>query len=109
MRLDGTKDDRMLSPDAVAVDADDNLYVTDTDAEGLIYVLQEVGMVQVINPKGELLFCFGHYGVEAGEFKNSLGIFIDPTNRFYVADTGNLRVQVFQIRNEQTVLHAAGR
>jgi DNA-binding beta-propeller fold protein YncE len=237
MRIDGTKNDRMLSPDAVAVDADDNLYVTDTkrgmievfnaagnfkklignfkgegtfqqpnsiaidrqsgriyvadtprhlvlilnhdgreigrigkrgggsapaefnlptylalrgqelfvldkrneriqvfnleghykreiksgglafasaaglavDAEGIIYVLQDIGLVQVINPNGELLFCLGHYGVEAGEFKDSRGIFIDSTDRFYVADTGNLRVQVFQVTNEGKVVHTAAR
>lgn len=79
------------------------------DAEGLIYLLQDIGLVQVINPKGELLFSFGHYGVGVGEFKDPLGISIDSANRFYVADTGNLRVQVFQITNKKTEIRTAGR
>ena len=66
------------------------------DAEGLVYLLQDVGAVQVVNPKGELLFRFGQYGLKPGEFKGSLGIFVDTTDRFYVADTGNLRGRSFR-------------
>lgn len=71
------------------------------DAEGLIYVLFDVDTVLVFNPQGERLFRFGNYGTEAGEFIDSKDIYIDSTDHIYVTDTGNNRVQIFQITNER--------
>jgi tripartite motif-containing protein 71 len=67
------------------------------DAQGLIYLLLDLNCVEVLNPKGELLFQFGGYGEAPGEFKNSQAIYIDSSGRLYVADTGNSRVEIFQI------------
>jgi len=67
------------------------------DSQGLIYLLFDVGYVEVFNPQGEPLFRFGHYGIEPGELKNSQAIYIDSSDRIYVTDTGNLRVEIFQI------------
>jgi DNA-binding beta-propeller fold protein YncE len=78
------------------------------DSCGRIYVLLNVGMIQVLNPLGEPLFQFGRYGIAAGEFKDAAGISIDPSDRLYVSDTGNQRVQIFQITSQAPVL-AKGR
>jgi DNA-binding beta-propeller fold protein YncE len=67
------------------------------DSHGRIYVLLNVGMIQVLNTLGEPLFQFGNYGIAAGEFKDAAGITIDPADHLYVSDTGNQRVQFFQI------------
>ncbi len=67
------------------------------DAQGLIYLLSDVGYVAVLNKQGEPLFRFGHYGAEPGELKESQAIYIDPADRIYVTDTGNRRVEIFQI------------
>jgi len=69
------------------------------DAEGLIYVLFDIGAVEVFSPNGVRLFHFGHYGTDAGEFLQSQGIYIDSADRVFVTDTGNGRVQIFQITN----------
>jgi len=67
------------------------------DSHGRIYVLLNAGMIQVLRPDGEPLFQFGHYGTGAAEFKDAAGISIDLSDRLYVSDTGNQRVQIFQI------------
>jgi DNA-binding beta-propeller fold protein YncE len=68
------------------------------DPRGLIYLMTDMGNIEVISPKnGELLLRFGNYGTQPGEFVNPNGIFIDSSGRLSVADTGNRRVQVFQI------------
>jgi DNA-binding beta-propeller fold protein YncE len=77
------------------------------DSHSRIYVLLNAGMIQVLNPLGEPLFQFGHYGTGAAEFKDAAGISIDPLDRLYVSDTGNQRVQIFQINSQGTSLKAA--
>ncbi|HVJ04688.1 MAG TPA: 6-bladed beta-propeller [Candidatus Saccharimonadales bacterium] len=67
------------------------------DTQGLIYLLFDVGYVQAFAPHGEPLFRFSNYGVEPGELKDSQAIYIDSMDRIYVNDTGNLRVEIFQI------------
>jgi DNA-binding beta-propeller fold protein YncE len=67
------------------------------DSRGLIYMLVDVGLIEVFNPQGQSLFQFGHYGTAAGEFMDPRGMYIDSADRLYVSDTGNQRIEVFQI------------
>ena len=64
---------------------DDHLYVVDAQFEA----------VQIFDADGELLLDFGQKGTGPGEFWLPAGIFIDPTNRIWIADSYNRRVQVF--------------
>jgi DNA-binding beta-propeller fold protein YncE len=68
------------------------------DQDGNIYV-SYVGTseIRVYNPKGALLATFGQAGPRAGEFSAPQGLWIDSRNRMYVADTANVRVQLFQL------------
>jgi len=43
------------------------------------------------------LASFGQPGQELGEFSEPDGLWIDSANRLYVADSGNGRVQIFQL------------
>jgi len=52
--------------------------------------------VQVFNRQGELLYTFGAAGTRAGEFQLPAGLFIDHSDRVFVVDSFNRRVQVFQ-------------
>lgn len=71
---------------AVAVDHDSNIYASFADAS----------VITVYNHEGALLNSFEHSGIRTGEFNDSTGLWIDSTSCIFVADTGNLRVQVFQ-------------
>jgi sugar lactone lactonase YvrE len=67
------------------------------DAQGRIFIPLDIGVIQVFDQKGEFLFHLGTYGPAAGEFISPRGIYIDSADRLYVTDTGNQRVQIFQI------------
>jgi hypothetical protein len=54
------------------------------------------GVVQVFNRQGELLYYFGSRGTHAAEFQLPAGLFIDHSDRVFVVDSFNRRVQVFQ-------------
>ena len=73
-------------PWGVALDADDNIYVTD-----------HANDVIKCYTKGEnkLLFYFGDRGERPGQFNKLTGISIDERGRIIVADTDNHRVQIF--------------
>jgi sugar lactone lactonase YvrE len=77
------------------IDRQDGLGV---DREGNIYV-SHVGTsdVGVYNSNGVLLATFGQAGYRMGEFSAPRGLWVDSNNRLYVADTANLRVQLFQL------------
>jgi DNA-binding beta-propeller fold protein YncE len=71
----------------LAVDLTGNIYVSSTRES-------QIGIYQ---RDGHLLGSFGRPGMEVGEFSSPAGLWIDGTNRLYVGDTKNGRVQVFQL------------
>ena len=71
----------------LGVDLAGNIYVSSTrDSRVGIYARD-----------GSLLGSFGRSGMDIGEFNAPAGLWVDGTNRLYVADTNNGRVQVFQL------------
>ena len=68
------------------------------DADGNVYASSHRNsMVRVYNPGGHLLAAFGQSGTRVGEFAAPEGLWVDSANRLYVADSGNGRVQLFQL------------
>ena len=76
----------MFRPKGVSVDSEDHIYVVDA----------LLGVVQIFDRQGQLLYYFGERGSRLGEFQLPSGLFIDKSDRIYVADSYNGRVQVFQ-------------
>jgi len=90
--------DSMLAPQCVAVDAQDNIYVTDSEA----------GEIFVFEPNGKFMHAIG--GLKGGEgyFKRPTGIAVDSAaQRIYVTDT--LRDQVFVLDMQGTVMQTIGK
>lgn len=88
----------MLAPQCVAVDAHDNIYVTDSDS----------GEIFVFEPSGKFLRTIGAMKGGEGYFKRPTGIAIDgAAERIYVTDT--LRNQVFILDMQGTVLQTIGK
>jgi len=52
-------------------------------------------VVQVFDEQGRLLYYFGSRGTRGGEFQLPAGLFIDRSDRIFVVDSFNRRVQVF--------------
>lgn len=76
---------KFWGPRDVAVDADGNVYVTDTGNK----------RVQKFNPNGEFVAAWGGAGIIPGAFEEPVGIDIDRDGNIYVADTWNHRIQKF--------------
>jgi len=70
-------------PSGVAVDENQNVYVTDTS------------YVQVFNSSGVRIRKWGTYGSGDGQLSYPKGIAVDKNGKVYVVDAGNNRVQVF--------------
>lgn len=74
------------------------------DADGNIYIASHrSSIVRVYNPGGRLLASFGQSGTRVGEFAAPEGLWMDSANRLYVADSGNGRVQLFQLTTSHPV------
>lgn len=72
------------------------------DQEGHLYVSFCHGaVVRVFSAEGAMLATFGTSGGRAGQFAGPQGLWISHRNRLYVADSGNGRVQVFQLKHLQ--------
>jgi DNA-binding beta-propeller fold protein YncE len=88
----------MTTPQCVAVDAQDNIYVTDSDA----------GVIFVYEPSGKFLRTLGSLKGGEGYFKRPTGIAVDSAaDRIYVTDT--LRDQVFVLDMHGTILQTIGK
>lgn len=95
-RGDGLGDFQLIK--AVAADSSDNLYVVDGRSH----------TISIFNEQGDLLFVLGGYyaSVETGKlapggFSIPVGIDIDSTDRIFVVDQMNGRVQIFQYFSEE--------
>lgn len=88
----------MRAPQCVTVDAQDNIYVTDSDA----------GVIFVFEPGGKFLRAIGSLKGGEGYFKRPTGIAVDSaTQEIYVTDT--LRDQVYVLDMQGTVLKTIGK
>jgi DNA-binding beta-propeller fold protein YncE len=76
---------KFWGPRDVAVDAEGNIYVTDTGNK----------RVEKFTATGEFLQAWGGGGIIPGAFEEPVGIDIDREGNIYVADTWNHRVQKF--------------
>jgi len=89
--------DPMESPQCVALDAQDNIYVTDSKS----------GKIFVFEPSGKLRRVIGSLKGGEGYFKRPTGIAVDSAaQRIYIADT--LRDEVFVLDMSGSVLEKIG-
>jgi DNA-binding beta-propeller fold protein YncE len=89
--------DAMLSPQCVALDAQDNIYVTDS----------EVGKIFVFNANGKYQRALGSLKGGEGFFKRPTGIAVDSSaQRIYISDT--LRDKVYVLDFEGSVIRTIG-
>lgn len=96
-RRDARKDP-MLTPQCVAVDAQDNIYVTDSQS----------GKIFIFDSSGKYRRAFGSLKGGEGFFKRPTGIAIDSTaQRIFVTDT--LRNKIFVMDMQGTVLQTIGK
>jgi uncharacterized protein (TIGR03663 family) len=75
----------LYGPRAIAVDAQNNLYVSDTGNK----------RVTKFSAVGEPLGQYGGVGADAGQFLEQVGLAIDHRGNIFVADTWNQRIQKF--------------
>lgn len=70
------------------------------DSQGRILVGEygENDRIQVFSADGRVLFQLGAHGTEPGQFMRPQCLVVDEQDRVWVADSGNHRVQVFQLR-----------
>jgi DNA-binding beta-propeller fold protein YncE len=95
-RLD-TDRDPLVSPQCVAVDAQDNIYVTDSES----------GKIFVFEASGKFHRVIGSLKYGEGFFKRPTGIAVDSAaQRIYVSDT--LRNQIFMMDMQGSVLKRIG-
>jgi DNA-binding beta-propeller fold protein YncE len=81
----GTEPGQFDGPSGLAVDNEDNIYVTENDNH----------RIQKFTSDGEFLASWGSEGIGDGQFNRPEGIDVDPLGRAIVADTGNNRIQIF--------------
>lgn len=83
---------------SLAVDSSDNIYVVDGRAHN----------ITILNEQGELLLVMGGFYASSetgklapGGFSVPIGIDIDSTDKIYIVDQMNTRVQVFQFFSDE--------
>jgi hypothetical protein len=72
----GTAPGKLAAPTYLAVDKQDNVYVSDTGNH----------RIQKLSPDGQSLAQWGTFGDTLGQFKSPTGISVDSQGNIYVAD-----------------------
>ena len=81
----GKKPGMLRDPRGIAMDADGNFWVADTENDRL----------QKCGTEGDLLQVMGKAGSGEGEFHSPSAVAVSPKGNIVVADTDNRRIQVF--------------
>ena len=81
----GNEDGQYLWPGGLALDSEENIYVTD----------QSVHKFIIFDKEGAFLGKWGEAGAEEGQLNRPSGIAFDKDDNLYVSDTRNHRVQKF--------------
>lgn len=81
----GDSDGELIWPAGVALDSQENVYVTD----------EWMNRVSVFDSEGNLLNTWGEEGVEEGRFNRPSGIAVDSDDNVILVDSLNHRVQKF--------------
>jgi len=87
------------SPKALSIDADGDLWVSDT-ANNRVLCFESAASISNLGPNADIVlgqadFNSGGNGTSQNSFKSPNGLTFDILGRLYVADTGNNRVLVF--------------
>lgn len=85
--LEGFRVPDVENGSGLAMDNDGNIYVSDP----------HLNHVQVFSHDGQSLYTFGETGTGIGQFNGISGIWVDSGHCLYATDSGNKRVQLFQI------------
>jgi DNA-binding beta-propeller fold protein YncE len=83
----------------LALDSASNIYVSNLNGSSVL----------TYDRDGRVIGAFGRYGTGIKEFDGPSGVWIDRSDRMYVADTRNSRVQVFHVSTEGTAGTQVGR
>ncbi len=81
----GTGDGQMMWPASIAIDADDNIYISD----------EALHRLSIFDKRGEFLGQWGVQGGRGGELNRPAGIAFDQNQHLLVVDGLNNRVQKF--------------
>ena len=82
----GINDGQLISPNGLAVDSYDNIYVIEGTGGN---------RVQKFSSTGEFITKWGSLGSASGQFDRAVGIAVDSQDNVYVSDTTNHRIQKF--------------
>jgi DNA-binding beta-propeller fold protein YncE len=86
----GSADGQFLQPFGIAIDGDDNVFISDPLNH----------RIQKFTPEGEFIATWGTYGRDEGQFIAPQGIDVDGDGNVYVADFLNDRIQKFTPEGE---------
>lgn len=86
----GSGEGQIASPHGLAVDAEGNVWVADT----------ENNRIEEFNAKGEYVLQFGSHGSGKGELASPRGLALDGEGNVWVADTGNNRIEEFDSKGK---------
>ena len=82
---ENASDGSLVWPTSIALDSDENLYVTD----------EWLNRVAIFSKDGDWLGSWGVVGEGDGEFSQPSGIHLDADDNVFLVDTGNNRVQKY--------------
>lgn len=85
----GHEDDQFIYPTGLVETADGRTYVSEYGVEA--------EQVKVFDSARKFVKKWGGFGTEPGQFNRAMAIDLDNQNRLYVCDTGNNRVQQFDL------------
>jgi DNA-binding beta-propeller fold protein YncE len=90
----GNPPDALTQPTSVLVAPNGDIFISEGHNQNPDAPPETVSRISRFTKDGRFIKSFGKFGTGPGEFRNAHDIAMDPQGRLFVADRGNMRVQI---------------
>ena len=90
----GNPPEALTEPTSIVMAPNGNVYISEGHTQGDNSPATTVARIDVFTKEGKYIKSFGKYGTGPGEFRGPHDLAMDSAARLFVADRGNMRVQI---------------
>jgi sugar lactone lactonase YvrE len=92
--MPGNPPDALTEPTSIVMAPNGNVYISEGHQQGDNAAPTTVSRISVFTKDGKYLKSFGKWGTGPGEFHGAHDLAMDAQGRLFVADRGNMRIQI---------------
>lgn len=96
----GDPPEALTEPTSIVMAPNGNVYISEGHQQGANGPATTVSRISVFTKEGKYIRSIGKYGTGPGEFHGAHDLALDAQGRLFVADRGNMRIQILDLEGK---------